>query len=85
MDMCARIEHLSFSFAAPSGASLGAEADSAGKRPILSDVSLSVPDGDFLVVAGLTGSGKTTLLRHLSLHRNPVGTRRGTVTLWGQT
>ncbi|MBQ5557173.1 MAG: ATP-binding cassette domain-containing protein [Aeriscardovia sp.] len=85
MGMCARIEHLSFSFAAPSGASLGAEADSAGKRPILSDVSLSVPDGDFLVVVGLTGSGKTTLLRHLSLHRNPVGTRRGTVTLWGQT
>lgn len=85
MGMCARIEHLSFSFAAPSGAGLGAEADSAGKRPILSDVSLSVPDGDFLVVAGLTGSGKTTLLRHLSLHRNPVGTRRGTVTLWGQT
>ncbi|MBO7665551.1 MAG: ATP-binding cassette domain-containing protein [Aeriscardovia sp.] len=85
MGMCARVEHLSFSFAAPSGAGFGAEADSAGKRPILSDVSLSVPDGDFLVIAGLTGSGKTTLLRHLSLHRNPVGTRRGTVTLWGQT
>src|ERR1051326_7755073 len=29
----------------------------------LDDVSLTVPDGQFLVVVGLSGSGKSTLLR----------------------
>lgn len=31
--------------------------------PALDDVSLSIPDGEFLVIAGANGSGKTTLVR----------------------
>lgn len=32
--------------------------------PVLEDVSLTVADGEFVVLAGANGSGKTTLLRH---------------------
>jgi ABC-type Mn2+/Zn2+ transport system ATPase subunit len=36
-----------------------------GKRPILTDVDFTVPEGDFLGVVGPNGSGKTTILRAL--------------------
>ncbi|QSW99732.1 energy-coupling factor ABC transporter ATP-binding protein [Haloterrigena alkaliphila] len=32
--------------------------------PVLEDVSLTVDDGEFVLLAGANGSGKTTLLRH---------------------
>ncbi len=32
--------------------------------PVLSELSLSIDDGEFVVLAGANGSGKTTLLRH---------------------
>ncbi|HDI73582.1 MAG TPA: ABC transporter ATP-binding protein [Candidatus Korarchaeota archaeon] len=35
-------------------------------QPALSDVSLKVDEGEFLLVAGLSGSGKSTLLRLLN-------------------
>ena len=46
------IENLTFSY------------PSAG-RPSLSDVSLTIRRGEYVVLCGKSGSGKTTLLRHL--------------------
>lgn len=37
-----------------------------GARPVLLDVDLVVPDGEFALVAGRTGSGKSTLLRSVN-------------------
>jgi biotin transport system ATP-binding protein len=37
-----------------------------GGEPALAGVSLTVPDGEFLVICGANGSGKTTLVRHLN-------------------
>ncbi len=43
--------------------------------PVLEDVSLTVPDGDFLVVLGPNGGGKSTLLKILlGLIRPQLGT-----------
>ncbi|MFB6164391.1 MAG: energy-coupling factor ABC transporter ATP-binding protein [Haloarculaceae archaeon] len=39
----------------------GADADA---RPVLDGVDLTIPDGQFLVLAGPNGAGKTTLVRH---------------------
>ena len=51
-------------------------------RPALRDVSLTVEEGEFLVLCGPSGGGKTTLLRHLKPALTPHGTRTGTVTLF---
>ena len=37
-----------------------------GKDPALADVSLTIPDGSFVVLLGPTGAGKTTTLRLIS-------------------
>ena len=51
-----------------------------GGRPVLQDLSLSVPGGQIVVIVGRNGVGKTSLLRAL------VGLQRhtGTVTVAGQ-
>src|ERR1700726_2934380 len=53
--------------AATSSASLLLEirnlAKSFGKTAVLRDISLPVPEGEFLTILGESGSGKTTLLR----------------------
>ncbi|PDV98984.1 ABC transporter ATP-binding protein [Candidatus Chloroploca asiatica] len=36
-----------------------------GPTPVLNDVSLQVPHGDFLAIVGANGAGKTTLAQHL--------------------
>jgi energy-coupling factor transporter ATP-binding protein EcfA2 len=49
----------------------------AGRRTILDQVSLNVPQGDFLAVVGANGAGKTTLVQHLVDIVHPaVGTVR---------
>lgn len=37
-----------------------------GERPILSDISLTIPKGQMIAIMGGSGSGKTTLLRLIS-------------------
>lgn len=45
----------------------------AGGRPSLTDVSLTVEPGEYVVLCGRSGSGKTTLLRHLKSVLTPHG------------
>lgn len=48
-----------------------------GKRLILKDISLTVYQGEIMVIMGGSGSGKSTLLRHLlGLHQPTSGTIR---------
>ena len=60
----------------------GGDADAGGSAATVAvdDVSLSVPDGEFLVVAGANGSGKTTLVRTFNGLVEPDA---GTVTVNG--
>ncbi len=51
-----------------------------GGTAVLEDVSLSVPEGEFLAVVGPNGAGKTTLLRTCNGLLSP---ERGTVSLDG--
>lgn len=51
-----------------------------GTRRVLTDVSLTVPQGQFTAVLGLNGAGKTTLL---SLITRLFDTQAGTITVLG--
>ncbi|MBO4283991.1 MAG: ATP-binding cassette domain-containing protein [Clostridia bacterium] len=53
------------------------------KTPALTDCSLSVEEGDFLLIVGRSGCGKTTLLRSLKPALVPYGETTGSVTLGG--
>ena len=54
--MSIRIEHLSYIY----------NAGSAFEKQALRDVSLELPDGQFVGIIGHTGSGKSTLIQHLN-------------------
>ena len=56
-------------------------------RPALSDISLTIPEGEFLLVCGPSGAGKSTLLRLLNgLVPHFYGGRfGGEVLLWGRS
>ncbi|EMA65147.1 ABC transporter [Halorubrum aidingense JCM 13560] len=54
--------------------------DGSGGVTAVDDVSLAIPDGEFLVVAGANGSGKTTLVRTFNGLATPDA---GTVTVNG--
>lgn len=53
------------------------------EKPVLTDVSFSLEQGDFAVICGATGCGKTTLLRMLKRELTPLCTQQGTVTFCG--
>lgn len=61
------IRNLTFSYAAAKG------------RHSLENVSLSIEQGEFLVLCGASGSGKSTLLRQLKAVLTPSGKRSGEV------
>ncbi|MDO4540584.1 MAG: ATP-binding cassette domain-containing protein [Syntrophomonadaceae bacterium] len=54
------------------------------ETPALRDISLHVPSGEWVTVAGASGSGKSTLLRHLKPALTPHGDRAGDILLDGQ-
>ena len=54
--MAMKIEHLSYVYSP----------GTAFEKKALDDVSLEIPDGQFLAVIGHTGSGKSTLIQHLN-------------------
>ena len=66
-----RFDNLSFSYAGSS-------------ENALHSVSLSVNEGEFLVLCGASGSGKTTLLRLLKPALAPQGTRQGDIRYFGE-
>jgi iron complex transport system ATP-binding protein len=51
-----------------------------GKRPILADVTLDVPEGGWVCVIGPNGAGKTTLVHAIA----GLVPRTGSVRLWGR-
>jgi len=51
-------------------------------QPVLQEVNLNVPRGDFLAVIGPNGGGKTTLLKLMLGLLNPT---RGTVAVFGES
>ncbi len=51
------------------------------QRPVLADLDLSIPSGQFAVLTGDNGAGKTTLSKHLIGLLHPTG---GTVRLFGE-
>lgn len=53
------------------------------EKKALSDVSLSVKEGEFVTVCGLSGSGKSTLLRHFKTCLAPEGKRSGEILFEG--
>jgi biotin transport system ATP-binding protein len=42
-----------------------------GDRTVLDGISVTIPDGDWVVLAGRNGSGKTTLVRHFNALLEP--------------
>ena len=53
------------------------------QTPALREVSLTVADGEFLVLCGASGSGKSTLLRQLKSVLAPHGARSGEIIFGG--
>jgi zinc transport system ATP-binding protein len=51
------------------------------RRPVLENVSLEIPEGQFVAIAGPNGGGKTTLLRLIVSLGRP---QRGTVRVFGE-
>ena len=50
----------------------------------LSDISLNIQAGEYVVICGRSGSGKTTLLRHLKPALTPFGEKSGEILYRGQ-
>lgn len=51
----------------------------------LSDINLSIGEGEFVAICGKSGSGKSTLLRHLRTELKPEGRLEGAIYIMGET
>jgi len=51
------------------------------RRPVLEDVTVAIPEGQFVAIAGPNGGGKTTLLKLIVSLNRP---QRGTIRLFGE-
>ena len=54
------------------------------ERKILDDISITIKQGEFLVLCGASGCGKTTLLRHLKTILAPHGAKAGSIYFEGK-
>lgn len=54
------------------------------ENKILNSLSLSIPQGQFVILCGPSGCGKTTLLRQLKTVLSPQGSRSGEILLEGK-
>ena len=54
------------------------------QEPAISDLSLTVEYGEFVLICGQTGCGKSTLLRHLKPALTPHGKTEGTIAFYGR-
>lgn len=54
------------------------------EKRVLSDISFSVNQGEFVVLCGLSGSGKSTLLRHMKSCLTPHGEFEGEICYKGK-
>ena len=71
MKNCFDIQHLTFHYPDE-------------REESLADVNLSLPYGQFVLLAGPSGGGKTTLLRHLKTALTPHGRRSGSILFEGR-
>lgn len=53
--------------------------------PVLSNINLSIEEGDFVLFCGPSGSGKTTLFSNLKKELVPSGVRKGIVNFKGKS
>ncbi|MCL2674602.1 MAG: ATP-binding cassette domain-containing protein, partial [Defluviitaleaceae bacterium] len=53
------------------------------EKPALSDIGLTIEQGEFVTLCGSSGCGKTTLLRHLKPSTAPNGTKSGVISFEG--
>ena len=53
-------------------------------KPALCDISLTIEQGEFIVICGKSGCGKTTFLRHLKTVMSPYGKREGEILFNGE-
>ena len=53
------------------------------EREALTDINLTIEQGEYITICGKSGSGKTTLLRHLKPPVTPKGKKSGEVLFEG--